>query len=115
VQEEADTEIIKHGVVSRAIYEIPTGDNISFLIPHIQKSVNSGEEARMLESVPLKLHVFDKRFVLMALNNSDTASSQLTMLVIEHPDLANTHMILFNYLWEKAIPFAEYKAKFLNN
>lgn len=112
-QEKVDSDRLKKGVVSRAIYEIPKGDNISFLIPHIQKSVNSGEEARMLESVPLKLHIFDRRYVLMALNNVNNSNSNLTMLAIEHIDLAHANIILFEHLWEKAIPFEEYKTKYL--
>lgn len=114
-QEKVDSDKLKKGIVSKAIYEIPKDENASFLIPHIEKSVNAGEEARMLENVPIKLHIFDERFVLLALNNSYNSSAKLTMLAIEHPDLASANKILFKHLWEKAIPFEEYKTKYLAN
>ena len=108
-QEEVDSDKLEMGIISKAIYEIPKGENISFLIPHIQRSIKAGEEAKMLEEVPIKLHIFDERFVLMALKNSDNSNTKLTMISIEHPDLAKAHKILFDYMWQKAIPFKDYQ------
>lgn len=109
-QEDVEVQNLRDGIVSKTIYEIPGSENALMVYKHIEKSVAAGEEARMLESVPLKLHVFDKRYVFMALNNSDNSSPELTMLAIEHPDLAAAHIILFENLWEKAIPYEEFKA-----
>jgi hypothetical protein len=48
------------------------------------------------------MYVFDRRFVLMALDNSKAPTSPLTMLVIDHPGLATAAKVLFDHLWEKA-------------
>lgn len=114
-QDEVDSQRLKNGIVSKAIYEIPTTEFAKFIIPHIEKNISEGGEAKMLEKVPIKLHIFDERFVLMALNNSHNSSTKLTMLAIEHPDLARSNKILFEHLWERAIPFEEYKSRYLTN
>lgn len=107
-QEQFESDKLKKGLVTKGIYEIPEGENISFLIPHIKRSVEKGEEARMLKSIPIKLHIFDERFVMMALKNSESSDSKLTMISIEHPDLAKAHKMLFEFMWEQAIPFSVY-------
>jgi hypothetical protein len=112
-QDEVDSQRLRNGIISKAIYEIPSAEIASFLIPHIEKNISEGGEGRMLEEVPIKLHIFDERFVLMALKNPDKSNSKLTMVCIEHPDLAKANKILFEHLWEKAIPFEEYKTKYL--
>lgn len=92
----------------RVIYEIPTREAVDFQMPHIKRSVESGENARMIENLPLKMYVFDERYVLMTLNNSDNTSPDFTMIVIEHPDLAIANKMLFEYLWKEATPYSEF-------
>lgn len=101
-QENAEFEILKRGVVARVLYELPGEEEIDFLTTHIKKCVEAGEKARVIEQVPIKMYIFDQRYVLMALENSKLVTSPLTMLVIEHPGLAKAARISFDYLWEKA-------------
>jgi len=101
-QENAEFEILKKGVVVRVLYEFPEAEDIERRIAHIEKCMKAGEEARVIEGLPIKMHIFDGRYVLMALDNPMLATFPLTMLVIEHPGLALANKILFNYLWGKA-------------
>jgi len=100
-QENEKFEILTRGVIVRMIYEFPRKDEIEFLIPHIEKCIKVREKARLTEYLPMKMYIFDRRYVLMALTTSRRATSTLTMLVIEHPGFALAAKILFNHLWEK--------------
>lgn len=112
-QEEKYYNLAKRGIGERALYEYPRGKDIDFLIPHIENCVKAGENARMLENIPLKMTIIDERYVLMALNNSELANSTFTSIIIDHPDLAKANKILFEHLWNQAMPFEEYKDKVL--
>jgi len=63
----------------------------------------------MIKNLPMKMYVFDERYVLMTLNNSTDMSADFTMIMIEHPDLAKAKKLLFEYIWQEAIPYKEYK------
>lgn len=113
-QEEQFYLLANKGIGKRVLYEYPHGKDINFLIPHIEKCVKAGENARMLENIPIKMIISDGENVLMALNNSELANSNFTCIIIEHPDLAKANKILFEHLWNQAMPFEEYKSKVLN-
>jgi len=101
-QENAEFEILKRGGVARVLYDFPSEEEIETRLAHIEKCVQAGEQARVIEHLPIKMYVFDQRYVLMALDTSRSATSTLTMLVIEHPGLAQATKMLFEHLWKKA-------------
>jgi sugar-specific transcriptional regulator TrmB len=101
-QEKAELSILKKGAIIRVLYEFPGKDNLDDLIEHIKMCIRAGERARVIEEVPIKMYIFDARHVLMALDNVREATSPLTMLVVEHPALAQAVKLLFNHLWEQA-------------
>ncbi len=101
-QENAEFEALKKGVIVRTLYEIPGLSEFEIDYDHIHRCVQAGERARVIEKLPIKMYVFDGHYVLMALANIHTTTSPLTMLVVEHPALAQASQILFNHLWEHA-------------
>jgi len=101
-QENAEFEILKRGAVAKALYEFPSKEYLEPTITHIEKCIAAGEKARVIEQVPVKMHILDARYVLLALENPRSEVSALTTLVIEHPGLARTARMAFEYLWEKA-------------
>jgi len=100
-QGNAAFELLKHGVVVKGLYEFPSEEHLEIFIPHMEKWIKAGEKVRMIEQVPIKMYIFDGRYVLMALDNPRHTIYPLTMLVIEHTGLALAVKILFNHLWEK--------------
>jgi sugar-specific transcriptional regulator TrmB len=100
-QERAEFEILKRGVVARVLYEFPSEEEIEWLFNHIKKCIDVGEEARVTEQIPVKMCVFDMRYVLMSLENPKLSISPFTNLVIDHPGLARAVRFSFDYLWEK--------------
>ncbi len=101
-QETVEYEILKTGIVVRMLYEYPEPNKVDITIKHIGKCVRAGEKARVVKKLPIKMYVFDQRYVLMALDNAESAVPLLTMLVIEHPGFARASRILFDHLWQQA-------------
>ncbi len=111
MQENAEFEILKKGVVVKGLYEFPSKKDIEFITKNIEECIKAGEKARMIEKNPIKMYISDRKYVLMALDNPKFSTSPFTMLLIKHPDLALACRILFDHLWEKAMPFEEFKIK----
>lgn len=111
-QESAEFKILKKGALVRTLYEYPNEDEMEIQIGHIESCIKAGELARLYRDVPLKMYIFDTRYVLMALDNVRSVTSPLTMLVIEHPSLATAGKVLFDILWEKADEYTKVKDLF---
>ncbi|HDI82417.1 MAG TPA: TrmB family transcriptional regulator [candidate division WOR-3 bacterium] len=101
-QEDAEFEILKYGVTVRVLYEYKHEEDLEATYTHIKKCVAAGEKARVIEELPIKMYVFDRRYVLMALDDVKSSNKSLTMIVIEHPGLAKMAAMLFDYLWDQA-------------
>jgi len=101
-QENAEYEILKKGAIIRVLYEFPDSAELAERLQHIRSVAKRGERSRVIEHLPIKMYIFDKRYVLMALANAKEAASLLTMVVVDHPGLAEAGTLLFNYLWEQA-------------
>lgn len=65
----------------------------------IEYFVRHGEEARFVESLPLKLVIVDEEIVLVALEDPIAGRVDLTIMVIEHKQLAQLVKIAFEALW----------------
>lgn len=101
-QENAEFEILKRNVNVKVLYEYTSEKDLKSLLEHINKCVSAGEKARIIEKLPVKMYVFDRKYVLMALENKKAKKTNLIMLVIEHSGLGKAASMLFEYLWKKA-------------
>ena len=108
-QEDQQISKLSTGILSKVIYEYKDKTPEDLFLPHIETSIEAGLQVRFLEQLPVKMLVFDRRFVLIAMRNSESTTTPLSMLVVDHPSLANAMMILFNYLWDNGINVDEYK------
>jgi len=112
-QEVVESALLARGVVVKALYEYHLA-NIDLLEQqHIERCLTTGERARYAASLPVKMHIFDGRFVLIAMTNRENDKSPLTMLVVEHPAWAEAACMLFDHLWNNAAGLKELKANFL--
>jgi hypothetical protein len=95
---------------ARAIYEIKD-DEDRWQLELIEIAVKSGgEEARILKQLPLKACVFDRKVVLLSLQDPVRQKESLTTVVIEHPDLAMGLRTLFDFLWQTASDYETFGA-----
>jgi HTH-type transcriptional regulator, sugar sensing transcriptional regulator len=104
-QKSEEAKLIKRGVVCRNIYEKKELSGITWLKKYVRHQVKLGQQARYIESLPIKMVVCDERTVIFPLLQSFGDTNSITMVFIEHHELAKTCKMLFNWMWEKSIPF----------
>lgn len=102
-QEDQEISKLSAGVTIKGLYEYEYEDIADFELPHIERCIAAGEQVRFIKKLPVKMYIFDRKFVLMAMSNGESATSPLTMLVVDHPALASASKILFDHMWENAL------------
>lgn len=100
----------KKGISYKGIYEIEEARKPEFL-QVIKLYQEAGEEIRIANKLPLKLHICDERIVIFSLENRLTPQTSLTSMVIEHTDLAKTLKEIFNMYWNKSMTLDEFIEK----
>ncbi|MBV9790629.1 MAG: TrmB family transcriptional regulator [Chloroflexi bacterium] len=97
-------ETLKRNIQACSIYEYSvlqseeTRQAVDFFIRH-------GEEARFVEHLPLKLVIVDEEIVMFAMEDPIAGRTDLTILVIEHKQLAKLVKIAFETLWSRGESF----------
>ncbi len=97
----------KCGVKHKGVYEAKELRKPKFF-DVVKSYEKAGEEIRVVEHLPLKLHIFDEKTVVFALENRLTPRSNLTTMIIEHEDLAHTLKENFQVYWDKALTLDEF-------
>lgn len=95
---------LKRDVRARSLYEYDvlrdeeTARAIAFFI-------QQGEEARFVEYLPLKLVIVDEEIVMFAMEDPVAGRTDLTIMVVEHHQLAQVMKLAFDTLWERGETF----------
>lgn len=99
---DAETALLGRKMRIRGVYE--KEDSKEFW-EYLRKGVLAGEEARIVDKLPMKFVVFDNCKVLYALEDpSDGSKPSYTYFVVEHPALAFVFKKTFEKVWEEAEP-----------
>ncbi len=106
-QEDEETKLLKRGGKTKNIYEFKEFKEVDWLLESVKKTVRFGQEARVVEKLPIKMLIFDDEKVMFPLEQPIDVSNDLTMIYIEHKQLANACRILFNHMWDQGKDFAE--------
>jgi sugar-specific transcriptional regulator TrmB len=106
-QEDEETKLLKRGGKTNNIYEFKEFNEVDWLLESVKKTVRFGQEARVVEKLPIKMLIFDDEKVMFPLEQPIDVSNDLTMIYIEHKQLANACRILFNHMWDQGKDFAE--------
>ena len=102
-QEDAETQLIKRGVECRNIYESRELDQYEWLSQYVRRQSLLGQQARVAESLPIKMMVFDEERVFFPLlHPSEDNNNNFTMIFIEHKELAIACRMLFDHIWNNA-------------
>ena len=107
---EEQSESMKSGVIFKSIFEVETDDIIHFA-KRMKNFEDQGEEIKVAYHLPIKLHVFDNHTVMFSMINQVNPEQNLTYLVIEHSDLAETLITTFYKYWNEAITVDEFLTK----
>ncbi len=89
-----------------SVYELSIFDDPEN-VEGVRRFLEAGEQARFVESLPLKLVIIDERIVLFGMEDPVAAGPALTMLVVEHPSLASVLKIAFMDVWKSGLTFAQ--------
>jgi hypothetical protein len=100
-QEDEEFKLLKRGGSCKDIYELNELKEVDWLLKSVKKSLKLGQQARVVERLPIKMLVFDQEKVMFALEQPIPVSSELTMIYIEHKQLAEACSMLFYHLWDK--------------
>lgn len=102
-QIECLNEAVRRGLSMRNIYELPEDkEHLISWYNNVCEGHNPAVEDRAIEKLPLKMAVFDKRFVIYQLEDPVERKPSTTSLITEHPALAEGFAAMFEYYWEKA-------------
>lgn len=111
---DAQLESMKRGVKYKSIYEPGERDFTTF-IKQMEYDVEMGEEIRIMDKLPIKMHIYDEKAVMFSMINKINPEMNLTYMVVQHSDLARTLLGTFEYYWEKAMKFEDYLKKIKKN
>jgi len=87
---------------ARSVYEMSAFDDPAF-IAGVERFVEAGEEARFVESLPLKLVIIDETIVMFGMQDPVGSGGDLTIMVVEHPSLAQTLKTSFEATWAQGM------------
>jgi HTH-type transcriptional regulator, sugar sensing transcriptional regulator len=73
----------------------------------VRRFVEAGEQARFVGELPLKLVIIDETIVMFGMEDPVAGRADLTIMVVEHPQLAGVLKIAFNAVWESGLTFDE--------
>ncbi len=95
-------ELMERGIDVRSIYEMSDSSNPSFNEAMLAFH-QAGEKIMIVPTLPLKMAVFDRSSVLLMLLDKLPESSAFTTMIIEHKDLANMFISIFDFFWEQGV------------
>lgn len=99
----AGLQLIERGIEARSVYERSVYESPQ--VDAVRQFVAAGEQARVVDSLPLKLVLVDRRVALFTMDDPVAASPGLTIMIVEHPALAELLRLAFERVWEGADPF----------
>ncbi|MFA5403736.1 MAG: helix-turn-helix domain-containing protein [Ignavibacteria bacterium] len=97
-----EKRLLKKGAISRNIYEEGELKNQNWLLNCLKSLSKSGNQVRIVKTLPVKMMVFDENRVILPLQQNSSEGNGITLLYIEHHGLALACKSLFNNLWEKS-------------
>lgn len=89
---------------ARSVYELSTLEDPAGR-DAIGRFVEAGTQARFVEQLPLKLVIIDETIVMFGMDDPVAGSEGVTIVVVEHPSLAQALKIAFEAVWAGALPF----------
>ncbi|MDX6492484.1 MAG: HTH-type transcriptional regulator, sugar sensing transcriptional regulator, partial [Gaiellaceae bacterium] len=71
----------------------------------IRTFVAAGEQARVVDELPIKLVVIDERVAMFTMEDPVAGEPALTIMIVEHSALARLLKLAFEAVWERGTPF----------
>jgi sugar-specific transcriptional regulator TrmB len=87
-----------------SVYEFSVFDDPD-TIEGVRRFIEAGEEARFVPELPLKLVIIDETIVMFGMEDPVAGGSEMTIVVVEHPQLASILKIAFSSVWNSGLTF----------
>ena len=113
-QEDEEYKLLKRGGSCKDIYELNELNEVDWLLDSVKKSLKLGQQARVIDKLPIKMLVFDQEKVMFALEQPVLVPNELTMIYIEHKQLAEACSMLFYHLWDQGQDISEIGKDFMS-
>ena len=97
---------------ARSVYEASVFDDPA-ATEGVRRFIEAGEEARFVEALPLKLVIIDETIVMFGMEDPVAGTSDLTIVVVEHPSLAQVLKTAFNTVWDRGLSFDQAYDRFV--
>jgi sugar-specific transcriptional regulator TrmB len=97
-QQIVETKLINKGGKCKNIYESFELQDYKWLIEYIEEQRLAGQQAKLIEFLPIKMVISDSEKVMMTL---EEPSGQFIMCFIKHGAFGNVCKILFNHFWKQ--------------
>jgi sugar-specific transcriptional regulator TrmB len=109
---EEEKELFKNqNIVVKGLYEY--GGLTQWELENLVKTVGIyqeiGEEALLIEKLPMKLVISDQTLVMFALNDRISLKPNITSMVVDHPDFASALKKVFESYWANGISVDTFK------
>lgn len=101
----AGVELLSRGVVARSVYESTVYDDPA-VVAAVRKFIDAGEEARVVDHLPMKLVVIDERVSLFTMEDPVAGAKDLTIMIVEHPGFASLLKLAFTHVWDGGEEFS---------
>jgi HTH-type transcriptional regulator, sugar sensing transcriptional regulator len=99
-----ETKLLKRGVLCKNIFEERELMQHDWLVKYVRSQAKFGQQSRATDSLPIKMMVFDEKKVFFPLLQTSGEMNTITMIFIEHRELAKACRMLFNFIWESGRP-----------
>jgi sugar-specific transcriptional regulator TrmB len=97
-------QLLERGVEARSVYERSLYDDEA-QVAAVRHFVEAGEQARVVDELPLKLVLMDERIALFTMEDPVAGSPGLTIMIVEHTSLARLLKLAFERVWESGDEF----------
>ena len=98
-------QLLSRGVAARSVYERSVYDDPA-VVSAVGRFVEAGEQARVVDTLPLKLVIIDERVALFQMEGPVAGAKDLTIMIVEHPGFAALLKLAFERAWEAGEEFA---------
>jgi HTH-type transcriptional regulator, sugar sensing transcriptional regulator len=103
-QVKEEKNLLKRGVKCKKIYESTELAESVPVIEQFKPLAKLGSQLRTVESLPIKMVIFDDNLVIFPLQDVIKNPDELTIILIQHKEMVLACKILFNYLWSISKP-----------
>lgn len=97
-------ELLERRIEARSVYERSVYDDLA-QAEAVRSFIAAGEQARVVEELPLKLVVIDERVGMFTLEDPVAGATGLTIMIVEHAAVARLLKQAFDAVWASGEPF----------